>query len=554
MSPLVHELVGQLRTALAAAELRAVASEARTEVERQEKERARAQAAELRAELRTLRAQVDELLQLAATQNERLSDLTTMLRRKMAQRKNGATNASSTTDPEEDTGADGPEPAAAPEPVALPAPAAPKEKRPRTPRAKGTGRRPLPTHLPETVFVGRVGCCGHCGSTRLLARDQEERLRLDAVETIARLRRELLEVKLCKDCGKTTTAKPPSLPCPRAKFTCGFLAWVVTMKFVYLVPLNRIHRLLKRQGVNLAKSTLVRLIELAADLAAKVDGAHWKELKARHCLLTDATSLKVRIDGQPETWDAIVDVFNGGAVAVYQFALTKHGNEIAALLKGFKGIVMCDAESRLNELSRAEGVRRANCNAHPRRAFRDAEVQQPILAKEAGLFLSRMYAVERAAAREGLVGPALLARRQTETRPIVEAFKVWLQQHSGLLPSDPLGRVIRYYLRHFDDLTRFVGDAEIPIDNNPSERAFQDHARLRLNSLFAGSPEGGRRWALLLGIVTTAQRHHLDVQAYLTWMFERRGTRRREYGLTAAQCTPASYKKMLDEAGKRAAA
>ena len=40
----------------------------------------------------------------------------------------------------------------------------------------------------------------------------------------------------CKDCGRTTTAEPPSLPCPRAKFTCGFLAWLVTMKFVCTAP------------------------------------------------------------------------------------------------------------------------------------------------------------------------------------------------------------------------------------------------------------------------------------------------------------------------------
>jgi hypothetical protein len=148
----------------------------------------------------------------------------------------------------------------------------------------------------------------------------------------------------------------------------------------------------------------------------------------------------------------------------------------------------------------------------------------------------------------------LLALRKSETRPIVDAFKGWLEQHQGLLPSDLLGKAIRYYLKHFDDLTRFVDDPEIPIDNNQSERAFQDHARLRLNSLFAGSGEGGRRWAILLGVVTTAQRHDLDVQAYLTWMFERRGTRKREYGLTAAQLTPAAYKKMLEQAGKRAAA
>ena len=83
--------------------------------------------------------------------------------------------------------------------------------------------------------------------------------------------------------------------------------------------------------------------------------------------------------------------------------------------------------------------------------------------------------------------------------------------------------------------------------NNPSERAFQDLARMRYNSLFAGSPEGGHRWAVLLGIVTTAKRHGLDIQAYLTWMFERRGTARATYRLEPPDLTPAAYKKMLEK-------
>jgi hypothetical protein len=116
-----------------------------------------------------------------------------------------------------------------------------------------------------------------------------------------------------------------------------------------------------------------------------------------------------------------------------------------------------------------------------------------------------------------------------------------------LLLTDPLGKVVRYCLNHWEGLTRFIDDPAVPIDNNTSERAFQDHARLRFNSLFAGSPEGGHRWAVLLGVVTTARLLGLDVHAYLTWMFERRGTRKEAFGLTAGQLTPAAYKLMRKE-------
>ena len=43
-------------------------------------------------------------------------------------------------------------------------------------------------------------------------------------------------------------------------------------------------------------------------------------------------------------------------------------------------------------------------------------------------------------------------------------------------------------------------------------------------------------------MVRTAQKHGLDVQAYLTWLFERRGTHRHTFGMTAKELTPAAYK------------
>ena len=118
---------------------------------------------------------------------------------------------------------------------------------------------------------------------------------------------------------------------------------------------------------------------------------------------------------------------------------------------------------------------------------------------------------------------------------------------NDLPPSDPVRKVASYYLRHFEDLTRFVDRADLPLDNNASEREFQRHAKLRHASLFAGSPEGGHRWATLLGVVRTAQKCGVDVQAYLTWLFERRGTHRRQFALPVAELTPMAYRQRLEK-------
>lgn len=82
-----------------------------------------------------------------------------------------------------------------------------------------------------------------------------------------------------------------------------------------------------------------------------------------------------------------------------------------------------------------------------------------------------------------------------------------------------------------------------PGDNSPTEREFQNVAKLRLNMLFAGSTEGAHRACVLLGIIATCRAIGVPVQAYLTWAFERLGTHRDIYGLPIDQVTPAAFKR-----------
>jgi hypothetical protein len=188
----------------------------------------------------------------------------------------------------------------------------------------------------------------------------------------------------------------------------------------------------------------------------------------------------------------------------------------------------------------------AGCNAHGRRKFRDAEATQPVLAQEGGAFITAMYVAEEEAQKLGLVGDALLAHRQSRIRPICDDFDTWRAAVAPtLLPSEPLAVAVRYYDNHADALYRFVEDAEVPIDNSPTEREFQNVAKLRLNMLFAGSTEGAHRACVLLGIVATCRALGVPVQAYLTWVFERVGTHRELFDLDLAALTPAAFKSTL---------
>jgi hypothetical protein len=101
---------------------------------------------------------------------------------------------------------------------------------------------------------------------------------------------------------------------------------------------------------------------------------------------------------------------------------------------------------------------------------------------------------------------------------------------------------VSYYTNHEAEFFRFIDDPDVPIDNNPTEREFQNVAKLRLNMLFAGSTEGAHRACALLGIIATCRAVGVPVQAYLAWTFECLGTHRDVYALDLSQMTPAAFK------------
>lgn len=62
------------------------------------------------------------------------------------------------------------------------------------------------------------------------------------------------------------------------------------------------------------------------------------------------------------------------------------------------------------------------------------------------------------------------------------------------------------------------------------------------------SPRRTRAITTLLGVVRTAQKCEVDMLAYLTWMFERRGSHRARFGQTATELTPKAYRKVVETA------
>ena len=86
-------------------------------------------------------------------------------------------------------------------------------------------------------------------------------------------------------------------------------AWLVYQKFALLTPLDRLRRDLAERGVPIAMSTLVTMIERAADRLDPVDAPHWRTLLEGSWMAHDGTGLKVLVQNVPVAQKRYTDPF-----------------------------------------------------------------------------------------------------------------------------------------------------------------------------------------------------------------------------------------------------
>ena len=167
--------------------------------------------------------------------------------------------------------------------------------------------------------------------------------------------------------------------------------------------------------------------------------------------------------------------------------------------------------------------------------------------------IGKLYAVER---RLKDLSPEERKReRDVHSRPILDAIKTWLAPGASaaapgaalpppslesapgapglpsipghndkaprVLPQSLLGKAITYTLNLWPQLTIFLEDGHIPIDNNPAENAIRPFVVGRKNWLFSFSPNGARASATLYSLIESAKANGLEPRAYLAYLFER---------------------------------
>ncbi|PZX21060.1 transposase IS66-like protein [Rhodobacter capsulatus] len=128
--------------------------------------------------------------------------------------------------------------------------------------------------------------------------------------------------------------------------------------------------------------------------------------------------------------------------------------------------------------------------------------------------IAQLYAIEKEI--RGRDPATRVKIRQRFSRPIVEALRPWLEGCLQQLSStNELKRHIRYGLKRWAGLTRFLEDSRLEMDTNGVENAIRPIPLTRKNALFAGSDDGAKTWARIASLIGTCRLNGINPEAYI---------------------------------------
>ena len=111
--------------------------------------------------------------------------------------------------------------------------------------------------------------------------------------------------------------------------------------------------------------------------------------------------------------------------------------------------------------------------------------------------------------------------RQSQSRPLLEQFKTWLDK-SALQspPKSAVGKAVAYSLRQWPKLMRYTENGYLNIDNNRAERAIKPFVIGRKNWLFSNTANGAQASAMMYSIIETAKANGLVPFDYLRYILK----------------------------------
>lgn len=306
----------------------------------------------------------------------------------------------------------------------------------------------------------------------------------------------------------------------------GLLASILVDKYADHIPLYRQMQRFKRENIPIASSTLEGWARQGLNVLDILYEHLLRQTRAKGYLQADESTIKVQDPskkgkchlGYYWVYHCPLD-----GTVLFDYQPGRSSGAAGHVLNGFKGYLQTDGYAAYEQIGAAEGVTHLCCWAHARREFDGALGNDRDRAEIALAFIQTLYGVEAVAREKQLSTGGRKALRLDKSLPTLNAFVKWMtgELKSGkLLPRSPIGKAMAYSLNRWDELTAYLQDGSLEIDNNLVENAIRPLALGRKNYLFAGSHEAAKRAAAIYSFFAMCRKAEVNPYQWLKYVLE----------------------------------
>jgi len=380
-------------------------------------------------------------------------------------------------------------------------------------------RLPLPSHLPrhEEVIEPMEKPVG----AKKIGEEITEILEYTPGALIVRrmIRPKYLLPKEDNKDTRIIIADLPTLPIPKGIAGPGLLTHIIISKYVDHLPIYRQAQQFKRQGVEIAESTMADWIHQCCDLLSPLyETLKESVLKCKY-LQADETPIPVLTKDKPgATHKGYLWVYRDviDKLILFEYKKTRAREGPQKILIDFTGTLQTDGYTAYNIFDKPGEITLLACMAHARRKFEKALDNDKARAEYALTKIQALYSTERKAREAGYTSEQRKELREQESLPVLAELEDWMKQNiTQVMPKSAIGNAMAYTLSLWNRLTSYLLDGKYEIDNNLIENSIRPVALGRKNYLFAGSHDAAQRTAMLYSLLGTCKMNDVEPSAWL---------------------------------------
>lgn len=417
-------------------------------------------------------------------------------------------------------------------------------------RKRNGGRRLIPAHFPRELVEHDLDAaqkmCTVCPVPHPLVRigkEEHECYRIKPAQIT--VEHHVTYAYACKEGNEgVVTATPPAVILPKTNASASMAAYLITKKFDFSMPIHRTCRELMQSGVELSTSTACRWVNLVGEeKVVPVVNLLDDEIFSSGLMQMDETYLQVLKSHKAPTTDHFMVVRTGGEpgkrVVLYNYIPSRTKAALRELLIGpegpYQGMLVTDGLDLYDGICAELKILHFGCWQHVRQYWYKADKVselpssrslahtalvdyiRPIFKIESKIETLRAEHTEKGGV---LPSTQVVQIRQEQSKPLMEAFKGWVERLlPGTPPKSSLGRALAYTTSQWSKLERVL-EYDVPIHNNFPEQQNKHFAVGRKNWWFSNSEVGAHASANLLSLVLTCRANGVVAFDYLKHLFE----------------------------------